>query len=155
MADRPRERRLPEFDRLIITDLDNTLTGDAGALAEFNELIRDHEYIGFGIATGRRLDNAMALIEELGLPQPDLIDTDAGTQLHYGEALTPDRSWRKQIGYAWNPEDVRRALDDLPGLFLQDDEHQSEFKISYEIDRGPRAVNYGDQKAASRSGCAC
>ena len=51
------------------------------ALSEFNELIRDHENIGFGIATGRRLDSAMELIEELGLPRPDLIDTDAGTQL--------------------------------------------------------------------------
>ncbi len=134
LAERPRERRLPEFDRLIITDLDNTLTGDPVALAEFNELIREHDYIGFGIATGRRLDDAMVLIEQLGLPRPDLIDTDAGTQVHYGEALTPDLSWRKQIGYAWSPEDVHRALDDLPGLFLQTEMHQSEFKISYELD---------------------
>jgi sucrose-phosphate synthase len=140
LTDRPRERRLPEFDRLIITDLDNTLTGDRAALAEFNELIRDHEYIGFGIATGRRLDAAMELIEELGLPRPDLIDTDAGTQLHYGESLTPDRSWRKQIGYAWSPEDIHRILDDVPGLFLQEAKHQSEFKISYELDaaRAPK-----------------
>lgn len=135
LADRPRERRLPEFDRLIITDLDNTLTGDAEALNEFNEIIRSHENIGFGIATGRRLDSAMELIEQLGLPQPDLIDTDAGTQLHYGESLTPDRSWRKQIGYAWKPDEVRHCLDELPGLFVQEDQHQSEFKISYEMDR--------------------
>ncbi len=134
LTNRTRERRLPEFDRLIITDLDNTLTGDPAALVEFNELIRDHEYIGFGIATGRRLDSAMALIEELGLPRPDLIDTDAGTQLHYGDSLTPDRSWRKQIGYAWNPDEIHEVLDQLPGFFLQDDEKQSEFKISYEID---------------------
>ncbi len=76
----------------------------------------------------------MELIEELGLPRPDLIDTDAGTQLHYGDALTPDRSWRKQIGYAWKPDDIHRVLDDLPGFFLQEQQHQSEFKISYEID---------------------
>ena len=140
LTDRPRERRLPEFDRLIITDLDNTLTGDPVALAEFNELIRDHEYIGFGIATGRRLDDAMELIEKLGLPRPDLIDTDVGTQLHYGESLTPDLSWRKQIGYAWSPEDIHRILDDVPGLFLQEAKHQSEFKISYELDaaRAPK-----------------
>ncbi len=129
-----RTRRLPEFDRLIITDLDNTLTGDPEALAEFNEIIRDREDIGFGIATGRRLDSAMELIEELGLPRPDVIDTDAGTQLHYGDSLTPDQSWRKQIGYAWKPDEVRNALDDLEGFYPQPDPHQSEFKISYEID---------------------
>ncbi len=76
----------------------------------------------------------MALIEELGLPRPDLIDTDVGTQLHYGENLTPDRSWRKAIGYAWKPDEIRKVLDELPGLFPQEEENQSEFKISYEFD---------------------
>ncbi|MBN72370.1 HAD-IIB family hydrolase [Gimesia chilikensis] len=134
LADKSTSRRLPEFDRLIITDLDNTLTGDDEALQEFIELIRANDHIGFGIATGRRLDSAMELIQELGLPQPDLIDTDAGTQLHYGENLTPDLSWRKSIDYAWQPEKIREVLDSLPGFFPQIEEHQSEFKISYEID---------------------
>lgn len=127
-------RRLPEFDRLIVTDLDNTLTGDDEALAEFCQLIRSNEHIGFGIATGRRLDSAIALIEELDLPKPDLIDTDSGTQLHYGDQLTPDRSWQKSIGFAWKPDEIRAILKDVPGLFPQADDHQSEFKISYEVD---------------------
>lgn len=134
LVDRPRERRLPDFDRLVITDLDNTLTGDPESLAEFNELIREHDNIGFGIATGRRLDSAMKLIDELGLPKPDLIDTDAGTQLHYGESLTPDQSWRKQIDFAWKPAQIGALLSELPGLFRQTPEKQSEFKISYEVD---------------------
>ena len=127
-------RRIPEFDRLLITDLDNTLTGDSDALAAFADLIRDHEHVGFGIATGRHLNDAMELIEELGLPRPDLLDTAVGTQLHYGPNLTPDRTWRKQIGYAWQPEKIRELLDAQPGFYLQDPKHQSEFKISYEID---------------------
>lgn len=134
LQQKPRVRRLPEFDRLIITDLDNTLTGDPEALAKLVGLIEDHDRIGFGVATGRRLDSALALIDELELPRPDLIDTDCGTQLHYGEDLTPDRSWRKSIGYAWKPDEIRKVLNELPGFFPQDDGHQSEFKISYEID---------------------
>lgn len=129
-----KSRRIPEFDRLIITDLDNTLTGDEAALEDFNELIRSHDHIGFGVATGRRLDDAMNLIEQLGLPRPDVLDTDAGTQLHYGEDLTPDVSWRKQIGYAWKPQEIRKLMDQQPGYFLQSENQLSEFKISYQID---------------------
>ena len=134
LFDRTTVRRLPEFDRLIITDLDNTLTGDDPSLAQFNELIRENDHVGFGVATGRRLDDAMDMIEQLGLPRPDLIDTDVGTQLHYGENLTPDRSWRRQIGYAWKPDEVYKTLQEMPGLTLQEDKHQSEFKISYKMD---------------------
>jgi sucrose-phosphate synthase len=134
LSQKQRPRRLPDFDRLIITDLDNTLTGDPEALVKLVHLIEDHDHVGFGVATGRRLDSAMALIDELGLPRPDLIDTDCGTQLHYGDGLTPDRSWQKSIGYAWRPDEIRKVLNELPGLFPQDDDHQSEFKISYEVD---------------------
>lgn len=134
LAEKTTNRRLPEFDRLIITDLDNTLTGDDAALDEFIQLIRENEHIGFGVATGRRLDSAMELIQKLGLPQPDLIDTDAGTQLHYGEKLTPDLSWQKSIGFAWQPEEIRKVLDPLPGFYLQEEVNQSDFKVSYELD---------------------
>lgn len=145
-------RRLPEFDRLIVTDLDNTLTGDDESLARFSELIRAHEHIGFGIATGRRLDSAMELIDQLGLPRPDLIDTDAGTKLHYGPQLTPDRSWQKSIGYAWQPDEIRRALEDVPGLFPQPPEQQSDFKISYEVDTSVSPSISGIKKMLREAG---
>lgn len=130
----PRTRRLPEFDRMIVADLDNTLTGDSESLAEFNELIREREDIGFAVATGRRIDSALELIEELGLPRPDILDTDAGTQLHYGEKLTPDLTWQKQIGHAWQPDEIRAIVDNIPGCFRQSEDRQSQFKISYEVD---------------------
>lgn len=130
----PRVRRLPEFDRIIITDLDNTLTGDNDALEDFKTLISENPQIGFGVATGRRLDSAMELIEQLKLPKPDLIETDSGTQLHYGESLTPDRSWQKQIGFAWKPLEVRAVLDNLPGVHLQAESNQSDYKVCYELD---------------------
>ncbi|AMV35042.1 Mannosylfructose-phosphate synthase [Pirellula sp. SH-Sr6A] len=124
-------RRLPSFDRLLITDLDNTLTGDDDALRELVDRVCNLDYVGFGIATGRPLKSALELIESLRLPRPDLIQSDAGTQLHYGKGLAPDVSWQKQIGYAWRPDEVRSILDAQPGLSLQPDEHQSHYKVSY------------------------
>lgn len=134
LASPPRSRRIPEFDRLLITDLDNTLTGNEQSLAELVEVLKANEHVGFCIATGRHLQSALTLIEELNLPRPDVLDTDVGTQLHYGPQLTPDLSWRKQIDYAWDPVAIRRVLDEQPGFYPQPDDHQTEFKISYEID---------------------
>nr|WP_236649170.1 HAD-IIB family hydrolase [Rhodopirellula sp. SM50] len=128
------ERKLPQFDRMIITDLDNTLTGDDEALGRFVDLIRENDHIGFGIATGRRRDSALELIESLGLPQPDLLDTDAGTQLHYGESMTPDRTWQKSIGYAWDRDGILACLENLEGLTRQSDDRQSDFKVSFDMD---------------------
>ena len=129
-------RRLPEFDRLMIVDLDETLTGDDAALAELIRTLQAHDWIGFGLATGRRLDDALDEIQRLGLPRPDLIASDAGTQLHYGKSLTPDVSWRKAIGFAWKPDAVRELLDQIPGLHRQEERHQSQFKISYVVEPG-------------------
>lgn len=127
-------RRLPEFDRLIITDLDNTLTGDDEGLAEFKELLAANDHIGFGIATGRTLQNALPLIKELDLPTPDLIESGVGTELHYGKDLTEDASWQKQIHYNWKRAEVKQLLDELPGLFEQPEINQSGLKLSYDYD---------------------
>lgn len=127
-------RRLPEFDRLIIADLDNTITGDAESFSQFKKLIEENDHIGFGVTTGRRLEKAVQMIDDLGLPKPDLLDTDAGTQLHYGEQLNADRSWRQSIGFAWDPDKIRSVLEPLQGVELQDDVEQSEFKIGYKLD---------------------
>ena len=74
------------------------------------------------------------MIEQLGLPAPDLLSTSVGTELHYGEDLTPDLSWQRQIAFQWKPEEVRKVLADVEGLFPQSDKEQSKFKISYKID---------------------
>ena len=137
----PEKRRLPPrrsrmyHDRTIITDLDQNLLGDPESLADFISVIKSNRKCStFAIATGRRLDDALRVLKRFGIPQPDLLITSLGTEIHYAPRLTIDTGWSRHIDYLWNPKAVRRVLAELPGLKRQPSSEQSRFKISYYID---------------------
>jgi sucrose-phosphate synthase len=122
-------------DRAIFTDLDQSLLGDPGSLATLMDVVRAHrKQATFGIATGRRLDSALRMIKRYGMPQPDVLITSVGTEIHYGPQLTSDKAWAQHIDYMWNRQKIRRVLADVPGLKLQEKAEQSKFKVSYYID---------------------
>lgn len=131
------QSRIPFVDRILITDVDNTLIGDEDGLRLFMEKIKESKEVGFGIATGRNLEQALAAFREHKETVPDVLITSAGTQINYGKNLTIDRSWQRHISYNWNPEAVKRALEesDIKGLKLQSELAQSRFKISYLVDK--------------------
>lgn len=112
-----RRTKLAGMDRLIVTDVDDTLTGADDALRELLDRLDNTEAeVGFGIATGRTLNEAIELLEELDVRVPDVLITAAGTQLHYGRHLLPDRSWERQIRYRWDREEVATVVGRIPGL---------------------------------------
>jgi sucrose-phosphate synthase len=140
----PRTRsRLPALERLVVCDIDNTLIGDADALGELIELIQASDgRVGFGVATGRRLESAIAVLEEWGVPTPDVLITAVGSELHYGHGMVEDLGWQRHINYRWKPDALREAMTYLPGLKLQPKTEQRAFKLSYYVDtkRMPRLV---------------
>ncbi len=130
-----RRSRIPEVDRILITDVDNTLTGDDEAVAKLlGALENAGSFTGFGIATGRSKESALEKLEELGAPPPDILITSNGASIRYGSNLTEDKAWKRHIDYRWEPDAVREAMADIPGVYLQDEEEQHRFKISYTID---------------------
>ena len=122
-------------DRAIFTDLDQSLLGDKKGQRRFGKLITNHrKKLIFGIATGRRLDSALAVIKKHKIPSPDVLITSLGTRIHYGRTLSEDDHWADHIDHNWNRSRVLRALRDLPGIELQSKINQSEFKVSYNYD---------------------
>jgi len=128
-------RRLPQIDRLIIADIDNTLTGDDQSMHEFFDLISHAEdNIGFGIATGRRYQDVIKLMETHHIPHPEVLITSVGTEIYYGKNYTKDQSWQKHINFRWEPQKIRAVLRNVEGMYLQEEHEQSKFKVSYRVD---------------------
>jgi len=128
-------RRVLYRDRAIVSDLDQNLLGDPLSLQRLIEVLRLHrKTTKFGIATGRRFDSALMVMKKNKIPEPDILITSGGSEIHYAPALTIDTSWQKHIDYLWVPHIVKRTLEGLPGLKLQPKSEQSRYKISYYID---------------------
>ena len=132
---RPRSVSLRYRDRAIFTDLDQNLIGDAKSLQQFAAIIRENRRcVSFGIATGRRIDSALALMKKHRIPQPDILISSLGTRIHYGQNLTEDDFWNDHIDHDWTPRRIRYLLSGVPGLKLQPKSEQSMYKISYYYD---------------------
>jgi len=122
-------------DRAIFTDLDQNLLGDPASLKRLIELIRANKKCAtFGIATGRRLDSALPMMKRNSIPQPDILISSLGTEIHYAPNLTRDTAWSDHIDHLWNPKAIRKLLQDIAGLKRQPKTEQSKYKISYFID---------------------
>lgn len=124
-------------DRLLVCDIDNTLIGDREALDGFLVWLEDHrDRVTFGVATGRVLERALAVLERWGVPRPDVLITAVGSEIHYGDPdLTVDSTWQRSIDDRWDPQGLRACLAEVPGVRLQPERDQREFKLSYFVDR--------------------
>ena len=126
----------------IFTSLDLNLLGDTASLAPFLQTMHAHrKAIIFGIATGRGLDDALTTLKRHQVPQPDVLITGQGTQIHYAPNLTEDEVWARHIDHQWNRQAVREILKEFPGLTMQPKSQQSAFKLSYFIDPALASVN--------------
>jgi sucrose-phosphate synthase len=126
---------LPTADRFLVCEIDNTLLGDGEALAKLIERIRDQgNTTGVGIATGRSLKSTLSMLEEWRFPMPDLLITSAGSEIYYGPQIVTDTSWKRHICYHWQRSEIRKVMQDIPGVELQSADAQGKFKVSYFVD---------------------
>lgn len=134
-APAPGRRPMLYHDRAIFTDLDQNLLGDPQSLAEFIKLLHANRRCAtFGIATGRTLESSLKIMRRYGIPQPDVLITNVGTEIYYAPQLTADTAWSQHIDHSWNPRKIRRLLRELPGISIQASAEQSRYKISFFMD---------------------
>lgn len=127
----PAQIRNPKH--LLVSDLDNTLTGCSTGAARFGNFIRRNDQFGFVIATGRSIVEARRLVREWNLPRPAAWITSVGTEIYLEteSGLQPDSDFAHAIAWNWQPRLVDEALDGMAGLIPQADYEQRAYKRSY------------------------
>jgi sucrose-phosphate synthase len=122
-------------DRLLVSDIDNTLVGDRQALRRLLGILKEAGgKVAFGIATGRNSELTLEVLRKWKVPTPQFLITSVGTAIRYGPELIEDKGWQKHILYKWRPDAVRETMAQVPGLKLQGPEGQTTFKVSYDVD---------------------
>lgn len=123
---------MPLVKMALISDIDNTLVGDRQALKQLNHWLKMYRsQLAFGIATGRSIESAVAILRNQQVDIPDILISSVGSEIHYGKKLIPDLGWAAHIRHQWRRDALAEALGKFPGLKLQAAENQREFKLSY------------------------
>lgn len=123
-------------DDLLLSDIDNTLTGCPQGAAALCELLRRRPGLGFGVATGRSLQEAQRLLAEWAYPEPNVLITSVGSEIYWrnGRTLSADTDYAAHINQGWRPRLVASALKSLAGLKPQPPVDQRRYKLSYFAD---------------------
>ncbi len=129
-------RKFLKFKKLVILDIDETITGDKQAILELKNTLENMDSsIGFGVATGRTIDSAISILTEINFVMPDVIISSVGSEIYYrsGEEYIYSTSWASHIKNAWKPKKIIELLHSLKGIEMQVAENQREFKVSYNL----------------------
>lgn len=129
------EAYMPMVNSALISDIDNTLLGNKRALRQLVGWLKEHRgKLAFGVATGRTIDSAVAILRQWQVPAPEVWITSVGSEIHYGVRRIPDTGWASHIRHKWRRDALAELMKTLPGLSLQAAGNQREFKLSYIAD---------------------
>jgi sucrose-6F-phosphate phosphohydrolase len=127
----------------VASDVDGTLTGDRAALDRLAARLQEMRRAGtlfLIISTGRRLQQVISGIAEEGLPEPDAVLCQVGTEI-YIPPLTADSrplaAWRELLLKEYSCDQAVSFLKGIEGLVMQPDIFNTELKTSCFLDRCP------------------
>lgn len=115
--------------QLLITRIDDTLTGDSWALrcfADWYEVNSDR--ITLAYCSWRMLDEVEDFISTNSLPTPDAVIGGSGTELHHYPSGKPVRGWGTNINH-WDVARVREHLVSVEFLTISSNVRPSALRV--------------------------
>jgi sucrose-6F-phosphate phosphohydrolase len=92
------------------------------------------------VSTGRRLEQVIQGVAEEGLPGPDAVICQVGTEIYLpplGERSAPMSAWRDRLLADYSRDEAVAFLEGIEGLLMQPDIYNTELKTSCYLDRCP------------------
>jgi len=127
----------------LASDVDGTLTGDREALdrlaARLGKL-RAERSLFLMLSTGRRLEQVLDGMAEEGLPEPDAVICQVGTEIYVSplsEDSRPMPAWGEKLLAEYSREKARSFLGGIEGLVMQPEVFNTELKTSCYLDGCP------------------
>ena len=132
-----------QHSHLLVSDLDNTLTGCPKGIHRFRRFMERRSEIGFVLATGRSIVEARRLVRDWELPTPIAWITSVGTEIYFQECgeLKLDQDYSRLIDADWDPDAVDALLAGSPELVAQPSYEQRPYKRSYFVEEEERAAD--------------
>lgn len=130
-------KRLLNFSKLMIFDIDDTTLGDYESAMQLKQLINKvKEKVGFGVATGRTVESAKEILLKNDFILPDVIISSVGSEIHYKseDHYIYGTGWDAHISQQWKRQQIVDLLRDINFLRLQELEVQKKHKISYYVE---------------------
>ena len=127
----------------LASDVDGTLTGDRASLDRLAARLAAKRAAGelfLIVSTGRRLEQVLEGLEGEGLPEPDAIIGQVGTEIYLpplNESTEPMAAWRERLLADYHRDEAVAFLQGIEGLRMQPDVYNTELKTSCYLDECP------------------
>jgi len=125
----------------LASDVDGTLTGDRAALDRLRARLVEKQAadeLYLVESTGRRLEQVIQGITEEGLPEPDAVICQVGTEIYlppFTEQSAPMGAWRTWLLGQYTRDQALLFLAGIEGVVMQPDEYNTELKTSCYLDQ--------------------
>jgi len=136
---------------IVASDIDGTLTGDRDSLNRLASRLRGLREAGELLliySTGRRLEQVIAGVAEEGLPEPDAVLCQVGTEIYVSpltEHAQPMAVWREKLLAEYSRQEAVSFLKGIEGLVMQPSEFNTELKTSCFLDGCPKPDDAADE----------
>ncbi len=129
-----------KYQWILASDIDGTLTGDRKALDRLRvdlARLRDDGRLFLILSTGRHLGQVIEGFEKEGIPVPDAVVSQVGTEIFlppFTEQSRPLQVWNDLLTLDFDREEALALTEGTGGMHLQPEEFNTELKLSYFVE---------------------